>query len=279
MKAAHICYECLQRLVYQAADMASNKEYIRQKARVEGLAELNNYFSPNVVTITVASKIHAAVKRATGNQDPYRELKNKEIELARKYYKKLTPKYSDNFRGCLELAALGNVLDFFKPFNDIEAEINNRVKFHIDDSPKLESKLKNAGKVLYLADNAGEVFFDLPFVKYIEQSSKVIYAIKEEPVQNDITYADLKMTGLDGAFSNIITTGTATPGIDFSMASQRFMEEFESADMIIAKGMGYYESLSELPASERVFHLLMAKCSPVADSLGVPLNSFVALLR
>jgi len=48
---------------------------------------------------------------------------------------------------------------------------------------------------------------------------------------------------------------------------------------VLAKGMGYWETLSELPAQGRVFHLLKAKCQPVADSLHVALNSYVALLR
>jgi hypothetical protein len=49
--------------------------------------------------------------------------------------------------------------------------------------------------------------------------------------------------------------------------------------LVLAKGMGYWETLSELPAQGKVFYLLKAKCKPVADSLGVALNSYVALLR
>jgi uncharacterized protein with ATP-grasp and redox domains len=43
--------------------------------------------------------------------------------------------------------------------------------------------------------------------------------------------------------------------------------------------MGYYESLSELPAEGKVFYCLRAKCQPVADALKVPLNSYVAMFR
>jgi len=43
--------------------------------------------------------------------------------------------------------------------------------------------------------------------------------------------------------------------------------------------MGYWESLSDAPEQGKIFYCLMAKCQPVADSLGVPLNSYVALLR
>jgi uncharacterized protein with ATP-grasp and redox domains len=76
-----------------------------------------------------------------------------------------------------------------------------------------------------------------------------------------------------------MTTGTATPGIDFSQASDDFKRAFESADFIFAKGMGYYETLEELPAGGRIFFCFKAKCSPVARSLKVPLNSYVALLH
>jgi uncharacterized protein with ATP-grasp and redox domains len=84
---------------------------------------------------------------------------------------------------------------------------------------------------------------------------------------------------LEAELGEIIDTGTATPGIDLSQASAEFKREFSSADLIFAKGMGYYESLSELPAKGRVFYCFRAKCQPVADSLGVPLKSYVAMLR
>ena len=58
-----------------------------------------------------------------------------------------------------------------------------------------------------------------------------------------------------------------------------YEREYEAAELVFAKGMGYWETLSELPAKGRVFHCLVAKCQPVADSIGVPLNSYVAMLR
>jgi hypothetical protein len=130
-----------------------------------------------------------------------------------------------------------------------------------------------------LADNAGEVFFDLPLVKRLEGYAPVTYVVKKSPVQNDITLSDLKKFGLDKELPGVITTGTDTPGVDMAMASDEFKSEFEAADLVLAKGMGYWETLSELKPLGKVFHLLRAKCKPVADSLGVELNSYVALLR
>ena len=84
---------------------------------------------------------------------------------------------------------------------------------------------------------------------------------------------------MESELGQVITTGIASPGIILSQASAQFKQEFESADLIFAKGMGNYEALSEFPPEEKFFYCLKAKCQPVADSLGVPINSYVAMLE
>jgi uncharacterized protein with ATP-grasp and redox domains len=158
-------------------------------------------------------------------------------------------------------------------------DIRREVRFVIDDTTHFEAKLNDANKILYLADNAGEVFFDLPLVRWMRKSARVLYVVKESPVQNDITIEDIRYAGLEEEVDEVMTTGTATPGIDFARASAQFLQEYETADLIFAKGMGYYEALSEFPAEGKVFHCLITKCGPVSRSLGVPENSFVAMLR
>jgi uncharacterized protein with ATP-grasp and redox domains len=205
-------------------------------------------------------------------------MKDRELAFARELVKAIELKH-ESFRSYLEFAALGNTIDFFRPLDVIKEDVKKQVDFVIDDSERFEAKLKHADKVLYLADNAGEVFFDLPVLRWMRQFARVIYVVKESPVQDDLTLEDIRRAGLEAELGEIMTTGTATPGIDFSLASAAFKHEFDTADLIFAKGMGYYESLSELPAEGRVFYCLRAKCQPVADSLRVPLNSYVALLR
>jgi len=278
MKASKDCYECLQKLTCQAAELAANDEPAKTKATDEGLKILHDNFSLDSVSIAVATKIHDAVKRITGNPDPYREMKDKEVAVARELSKQIKVGH-DNFNSCLKFAALGNTIDFFRPLDVIKKDMKGRVDFVIDDSGRFEAKLKQARRVLYLADNAGEVFFDLPLLRWMRQWASVAYVVKASPVQDDVTLEDIRRAGLKTELGEVVTTGTATPGIDLSLASAEFKREFSSADLIFAKGMGYYESLSELPAEGRVFYCLRAKCQPVADSLGVPLNSYVAMLQ
>ena len=107
----------------------------------------------------------------------------------------------------------------------------------------------------------------------------VTYVVKESAVQDDVTLADIEKYGMTRDLPRVIGTGTDTPGVDMAVASDEFKAAFAAADVVLAKGMGYWETLSELPAEDKVFHLLKAKCRPVAESLGVSLNSYVACLR
>ena len=276
MKAASDCYQCLRRLVYQAAELATNDAQLRAKAIEEGSKLVERDFSYDVITITIATEIHKAVKEITANPDPYRGMKDEEIRVSRELCRRISP--AQDFRSLLQLSVLGNSMDFFRGAETIKGDLEKPVKFALDDADRFEQKLGNATEVLYLADNTGEVFFDLPLIRWMERSVEVTYVVKEAPAADDITFEDLRRCGLEGELERVITTGTATPGVILSQASEEFKRELESADLVLAKGMGYYEALSELPSDGRMLFCFMAKCKPVADSLGVPLHSYVAMM-
>jgi len=279
MKLATGCYECLRRLLCQAADLATDDVSLKQRATEEAMKILDDEFSYSQVSIVIATKINKVVREMTHNPDPYKAMKEREMTLARELYPELRSRYKKDLRGCLKLAAAANVIDFFREPDSIKEDIRKPVNFALDDSERLEARLKEAGKVLYLADNAGELYFDLPLVKWMKQFAHVIYVVKPSPVQDDLTLDDVKRSGLEGEFGKVISTGIASPGTIFSLASTQFKREFESADLIFAKGMGHYEALSELASEGKFFYCLKAKCQPVADSLGVPINSYVAMLQ
>jgi uncharacterized protein with ATP-grasp and redox domains len=279
MKLAPGCYECLCRLIHQAAELATDDVALKQRAINEAMKILDDEFSCSQLSIVIATKIHRVVREVTHNSDPYRPMKEREMTLARELYPQLRPRYKDDFRDYLKLAAAANAIDFFREPDSIKDDIRKPVSFAVDDSEQFEAKLKNADKVLYLADNAGELYFDLPLVKWMRQFAQVTYVVKPSPVQDDLTLEDVRRSGLEGEFGKVISTGIASPGVVFSLASAQLKQEFESADLIFAKGMGHYEALSELPAKGRVFYCLKAKCQPVADSLVVPINSYVAMLQ
>lgn len=279
MKVSLECYDCLGRLICQAARLATSDELLRQKAVEKARDVLNQEFSGEQISIAIATKLHKVIREITGNPDPYRIVKEDELRVAGELFSRVKVQYKNTINDCIKLAAVANAIDFFRSLDAVAEDMKRPMKFTIDDSQQFEAKLKKASKVLYLADNVGEIYFDLPLVKRMRQLVDVKYVVKPSPVQNDATVEDVKEAGLEGEFGVVITTGVASPGVILDWASEQFREEFEAADLVFAKGMGHYESLSELPGQGKVFYCLMAKCRPVANSLGIPLNSYVAMLR
>ncbi len=252
---------------------------MRARAIEKGLKLLEREFSTDKPSISTATPLHRVVRAVTGNPDPYSRMKEAEVRMARSLRKTWKANLEGSLREHLILAVRGNNIDFFKEMNEIEEGLAQLVKFAIDDIARFERKLRETKEMFYLADNAGEVFFDIPLVKKLESFSSVTYVVKESPVQNDVTLADLKRYRLEKELPRVMTTGTDTPGVDMELASVEFKAAFEATPLVLAKGMGYWETLSELPPQGKVFYLLKAKCQPVADSLGVALDSYVALLR
>ena len=279
MKVSLECYDCLGRLICQAGKLATNDELLRQMAVEKATNVLDREFSNEQISIAIATKLHKIIRDVTGNPDPYRTVKEDELVVAGELFSKVKGHYKDTVNDYIKLAAVANAIDFFRSLDDVTEDIKKPVEFAIDDSRRFEAELRKASKVLYLADNVGEIYFDLPLVKKMRQLVDVKYVVKPSPVQNDATAEDVKEAGLEGEFGAVITTGIASPGVVLDLASNQFRQEFKTADLVFAKGMGHYESLSELPEEGKVFYCLMAKCRPVANSLGIPLNSYVAMLR
>ncbi len=268
------------KLADQACDFATEHAGLREEAKRAARELIEDRLRPGIISIEVAEPMHNLIKRVTGNRDPYRRFKDIEISEARKLFMLVKDGYKEDFVDYLRLAAQGNAMDFFRPIEELEKEMReNSLRFTIDDSALLEGRVKSSRLVLYLADNSGEVFFDMPLLNLMRKHARTVYVVKELPVQNDVTIEDIRRAGLEKEAGEVITTGTATPGVLLDLASEEFKQAFAAADFILAKGMGYYETLDELPPQGKIFFCLKAKCGPVARSLGVPLNSYVAKLH
>lgn len=279
MKAEPYCYDCLARLVHQAAALATRDEAVRQEAVTAGIEALRAAFSLEKVTLVMAMEVHRVIRQVTGNPDPYLAVKEREMSSTRELQDEVRLGYADDFQGRLRVAAAGNAMDFFRDLDMLRDEVTRQVEFSVDQSALLERKAKQAKRVLYLADNAGELYLDLPLLEWFRRYAEVPYVVKPAPVQNDATTDDVSRSGYADRFAPVITTGLGCPGVVLQQASGDFRREFQRADLVFAKGMGHWEGLSESPATGKTFHCLMAKCQPVADSLGVPLNAYVVRLR
>jgi hypothetical protein len=239
------------------------------------VAKIIERCSSEVVPPDLSNEFHPVIKELSGNRDPYRERKLREIEAARLAFSRVKPR--DDLRVCVEIAAQGNAIDFFVDPQTLARELSATPNFAIDDIERLGRKLEGTREVLYLADNAGEVYFDLPLLTLLSRKARVAYVVKGAPIQNDLTLEDLRLTRL--RLPAEVIAAPAMIGFYPDLASPDLKGRFLRADLVIAKGMGNYETLTELPPQGRFFYIFRAKCPPVARSLGVGLGDYVAMLR
>ncbi|GMU24794.1 MAG: hypothetical protein AMXMBFR13_48650 [Phycisphaerae bacterium] len=218
-------------------------------------------------------RIHQLIRQLTGQRDPYRKPKQLFNAIARDTYPTLA-RYvrsaADPMAAAVRLAIAGNIIDLGCVSHLTAAHINHAVREAMDDSlegmplEELTQGIARARRILYLADNAGELFFDRLLIEQIPPE-KVILAVRGQPVINDATREDAEIAGLTNLVS-VIDNGSDVPGTVLRDCSPAFRETFEQADLIISKGQGNYETLSE--AKQNLFFLLKAKCPVVARDIG-----------
>jgi damage-control phosphatase, subfamily I len=210
------------------------------------------------------------------NPDPYAALKQISTEEALAllpWLQEIIQESPDSLETTLRLSAAGNIIDFGAAHEfDLHTTIQQvlTADFAIYDLQAIKQALANARTVLFLADNAGETVFDKLLIEQIH--IPVFYAVKSSPVLNDATRADAISAGVDQV-ATIIETGNAIPGASLEICTPEFYRLFQTADLIISKGQGNYEMLSE--NSGPIFFLLKAKCALIARDLQVPLGSFI----
>ena len=128
-----------------------------------------------------------------------------------------------------------------------------------------------AARVLYLADNAGEIACDRLLIERLGPA-RITLAVKGSPVLNDATRVDAEAVGL-AAIVEVVDNGSDAPGTILADCSEAFRRRFAEADLILAKGQGNYETLSNAAAD--IFFILKAKCPVIARDLGCRVGSLI----
>jgi uncharacterized protein with ATP-grasp and redox domains len=270
------CLGCLERLVELAVSLATADPELRGQARVAARKIIAREFRPGAIPARIANRYHLAIQAVTGNSDPFGPRKAAETAFLARLYEKTAPAYGEDLHSLLKLAVLGNAVDYFREEAEVAEQMFSPVEFAVSHLPDFLQELsRGPGLLLYLADNAGEQFFDRPLLDHLRSRGwEARYVVKGGPIQNDMTRMDLYASGLGEALEPVADSGARTVGLELERVSPEFQRLFDRADLILAKGMGHFETLSHTQ-DPRVFFLLQAKCPPVALALGVPPGGFV----
>jgi uncharacterized protein with ATP-grasp and redox domains len=276
MKTYLDCLPCLMSQALRAARAATDDEEIQRQV-VNAVAGLIPELSLGLKPPEIAQRGYRLIGQITGNNDPFYQAKVDANHTALALWpqlKQLVEQSADGLLMACRLAILANSIDFGPNFNHrgIEAIIDEAttcsIPLTVNDYDRFLSSLNNSRTLLYLGDNAGEIVFDRLLIEEIHRVKELetYFVAREKPVINDVTVDDAMAVGMDNV-AKVISNGSDAPATILSQCTTEIQRLFRSADIIIAKGQGNYESLEgELG---NIFFMLRAKCPLVAELLGV----------
>jgi hypothetical protein len=275
MKTYLDCYPCFLRQALHAARLAGADE-VEQKTILDQVLARLAQISASTTPPEIGYHVHRLVRERVSNGDPYQQAKEASTRQALALYPRMKQlvQHADNPLDVgLRLSIAGNIIDLAQDTRyDLWTEVERVLAepFAEDDRAAFSAALAQADEALFLADNAGETVFDRVLIEALPVP--VVYAVKGGPVLNDATAEDAREAGIDQV-ARIVSTGSDAPGTILSRCSPTFRRLYDGATMVIAKGQGNYETLSE--EGPRVFMLLQVKCPVIGRDLGVEQGSIV----
>jgi uncharacterized protein with ATP-grasp and redox domains len=279
MKTYLDCMACFVVQSLRTARMLTKDEKIQEKV-LRKIMKASADFDMHTPPPVMSQQIYRIVQDAVGVPDPYLDAKKRfnEFALNRMPELQATVRRSDNpWQTAIQLAIAGNIIDFGIRGDIDESQVDICLKeamtadLGTSTVQQFADETKTAKSILYLTDNAGEIVFDQLLLNLLPMD-RVTVAVKGKPIINDATLLDAEATGLT-KMVKVIDNGDNAPGTVLSQCNETFRKAFDQADMIIAKGQGNYETLSE--NSRPIWFLLKVKCQVIAKHLGLPMGSLV----
>ncbi len=282
MKLNHDCIPCLLRQALDTGRRATTDPE-KQEAILRAAATVLATVPYDQSAPQLAQRIYASIREISGNDDPYRVLKKRCNELALQAYPQLLDRISrsdDPFGLAVRFSIAGNIIDFGAPQTQpsldllATAETVSEQPLAIDHLGRLAAASKRAKRVLYFGDNAGEIVFDRLLIEQLGPE-RISFVVRAGPIINDATTADAEQAGLS-ELVDLLNSGSDVPGIVLEQAPEQVRRLFAQADLVIAKGQGNFETLSEHRRAG-LFFLLKIKCPVVARHLGCDNGGLVVM--
>jgi len=280
MKTILDCMPCFIRQALDAVRLATSDEIIQEQV-LRGVMDAAGRMNLNQSPPVMGQQIHRIVRELSRSEDPYKHVKDRFNSYALNLYpqyKRMIERSSMPLETAVRLAIAGNIIDLGPSSEIDQSGIDEAIGHALSgrlhgNMGLLEEAVRSAENILYLGDNSGEIVFDRLLIEQLPVD-KVTFAVRGSPVLNDATMTDAEKTGMTGLVK-VIDNGSDAPGTILEECSEVFRRQFNKADLVISKGQGNYETLSDV-AKDIVF-ILKAKCPVIAQHIGCDLGSLVLL--
>jgi uncharacterized protein with ATP-grasp and redox domains len=266
-----------------AARLVSDDEAYHHRALQEAARLLAG--CPLDVTPPEAGEgLYRMIRETSGNPDPFAEMKraqNQAVMDILPWLRETVAAADDPLLMAVRLAIAGNTVDPGAQASfDLEKSVTEAISGErgLENFPAFAERLAGAKSVLVVADNSGEVVFDRVLIETMldarDGEIEVTVAVRAAPIINDVTEVEARAVGLDG-MARIISSGSEMPGTVVARSTPEFREAFDSADLVISKGQGNWETLED--SRREVFFMFQAKCPAVAAMNDCPEGALLLL--
>jgi uncharacterized protein with ATP-grasp and redox domains len=283
MKTCLDCVPCFLSQTLDACRLASDDTRLHERVLRRVLRRASE-FPFDRTPPEMGAEIHRIIREETGDPDPYAGVKARFNAFALGLLPELRQRIAaaaDPFAAAVRLAIAGNVIDFALGSDLGEETVLQTIEdalvrpLDVDHLQSLRAATAAASSILYLGDNAGEIVLDRLLLERLPRG-RVTFVVRGAPVINDATLADAEAAGLIGLVE-VVDNGSDVPGTKLEDCSADLRERFRRADLVISKGQGNYESLSD--AGREVYHLFKAKCAAIARDADCAVGDIVVLRR
>lgn len=277
MKIWPMCVPCIYNV--RAREIVESR--MSREEKILALKEFTRFYQgeidPETSTIILATLAFRKVKELIGDEDPYREFKEKSYRVSEELAERVRQAAGkltgyERFRLLVKASLAANFFDPGAPLGtgpESSFEIVEKLKLARDETDSLYLSILQSDTVTYLLDNAGEALLDKLVLEELHHMGINLKIVpKGKPYQNDITYQEAVRIGLH-KLGQLIDTQTDAAGPIKTLIPPQAWQAINEADIIISKGMANFEALTYNPPETPAFAMLVAKCQPVASAAGI----------
>ena len=270
MRISESCAACLYDKQKNKTD---DEEYLSE---IRSILDNRKETDTSPYMVYLFNKVH--VRRFGAGAD-YKDIKRKYNDLVLGMEESLREeieKSEDPLAKALIMARVGNYIDF-GAMNHVDQDefltLFRDTEMREDDRRTYVSFLEACEKgktFLLVCDNCGEIVLDKLLLEQIVRrfphlTMKAL--VRGGEVLNDATADDAVYVGLDN-IAEIISNGDAIAGTVYDLMPETAKKAMDEADVILAKGQGNYETMSD--QGRHIFYEFLCKCDLFTSRFKVP---------
>jgi len=268
-----ISEQCAKCLYDKQMALTDNEEYL---GRIKELIDNRSDFDTSPYMVYKFGKVQ---REFFGAPASYAEVKKKYNDLVLSMEEDLRNKIEasdDKITTALLYARLGNYIDF-GAMRDVNVDTFLALFDNVSESPKdsvviekLKKECASAKSFLLLADNSGEIVLDKLFMEQLHKTYpnlELTVMVRGGEVLNDVTAEDAIYCGID-KICRIVSNGLPLAGTMYDLLSDEAKTVVDSADVILSKGQGNYESFGG--HGRHAFYSFLCKCELFTGRFNVP---------